>query len=228
MHLHHILRLVWISCIIPLPLLLQAQTAKRDIRHGNLLMRDSLPAEADVWYRRALQREPNNPYASLNLGLALLMQQKKTEAHDLFKVATRTATTPKLKNKAYYNAGVALQNAEKLDEAIEAYKEALRLDPKDEEARYNLALCKRKKQQNDKKQNNNPKPKQGQGQGQAQNNPSGQGDSQEQQSQVAKKGQMDKEEADRLLNISRQQDREIQERLKKQGKPTSNSKAKPW
>lgn len=230
---YSLMSLLALLCLVLTPSIAEAQTAKRDIRRGNMLMRDSLPAEADVWYRRALQVEPKNPYASFNLGIALLDQQKNAEGHDLFHVAIRHTQSKSLKNKAYYNAGVALQRQEKLDEAIEAYKHALRLNPHDEEARYNLAVCKRKKQQNEQnkpkqqpKKNNKPQnqgqnPNEGQGQGQSNN-----GDQQQPQGQAT--GKMTKEEADRLLNVSRQQDRDVQERLKKQGKPQSNVKEKYW
>lgn len=222
-------RAIAMLCLLILPTILTAQTANRDVRHGNRLMRDSLAAEADVWYRRALQSDPKNPYASFNLALSLLAQQKAPEAHDLFKVAIRDTKSKALQNKAYYNAGVALQREKKLEEAIEAYKSALRLNPNDEQARYNLAVCKRKKQQNEQqKKQNQPKKKNPQ-QGNEQNdNATPQEGNGNPQSSGSATGKMTKEEADRLLNVSRQQDREVQERLKKSGKPTSDTKQKYW
>ena len=75
----------------------------------------------------------------------------------------KTAPRNDLKEKAYYNGGVVLQSQNKLTECIRAYKNALKLDPNDEEARQNLerALQKQKQQQKqdqkDNKQNKDQK-----------------------------------------------------------------------
>ncbi|MEO6329642.1 MAG: tetratricopeptide repeat protein, partial [Ginsengibacter sp.] len=58
-----------------------------------------------------------------------------------------------LKEKGYYNKGVAFQKQNKLPECIDAYKHALKIDPNDEDARQNLqrALARQKQKQDDQK-----------------------------------------------------------------------------
>ncbi|MGB0948702.1 MAG: tetratricopeptide repeat protein, partial [Marinirhabdus sp.] len=68
--------------------------------------------------------------------------EKNAEAMLRFKQAATTATSKVEKHKAFHNLGNTFMNEKKYQEAVEAYKSALRNNPKDEETRYNLALAK--------------------------------------------------------------------------------------
>ena len=133
-----------------------AQTTDRQyIRQGNKLFRSGDYANAEVSYRKAIEKNPKNPQAVFNLGNALMAQKKDSAAVMQFDSATKLETNPLRKAKAYHNVGVICQSHKMYGEAIEAYKSALRLNPADDETRYNLVLCKhqQKKQQQNQQQN---------------------------------------------------------------------------
>ena len=132
-----------------------AQTDRQYIRQGNKLFRSGDYPNAEVSYRKAIEKNPKNPQAVFNLGNALMAQKKDSAAVMQFDSATKLETNPLRKAKAYHNVGVICQSHKMYGEAIEAYKSALRLNPADDETRYNLVLCKhqQKKQQQNQQQN---------------------------------------------------------------------------
>src|SRR5690606_11756930 len=80
--------------------------------------------------------------AKYNLGTAYYGKEKNAEAMLRFKQAATTATEKSEKHKAFHNLGNTFMNEKKYTEAVEAYKNALRNNPNDDETRYNLALAK--------------------------------------------------------------------------------------
>ena len=118
------------------------QKTERDyLRSGNKLYKDSTFVKAEVDYRKALELEPKSTDAMYNLGNALLMQQKAKEAMEQFEAASRVEKDKAKLAQIYHNMGVILQSSKQLPQCIEAYKQALRNNPKDDETRYNLALA---------------------------------------------------------------------------------------
>ena len=97
-------------------------------------------AEAD--YRKAISLDPSNETGKYNLGTAYYGKNKNTEALNRFKQAASVATTKSEKHRAFHNLGNTLMNEKNYAEAVEAYKNALRNNPTDDESRYNLALAK--------------------------------------------------------------------------------------
>ena len=100
---------------------------------------DFRTAEAD--YRKAISANPKNDVAKYNLGTAYYGKEKNAEAMLRFKQAAAAATTKAEKHKAFHNLGNTFMNEKKYQEAVEAYKNALRNNPNDDETRYNLALA---------------------------------------------------------------------------------------
>lgn len=98
------------------------------------------PAEAD--YRKAISLNPKSEVAKYNLGTAYYGKEKNAEAMLRFKQAATTAIDKTEKHKAFHNLGNTFMNEKKYTEAVEAYKNALRNNPNDDETRYNLALAK--------------------------------------------------------------------------------------
>lgn len=134
--------------------------AERDLRESkditykaneNLVQNDFVNAEAE--YRKAISKSPKNIAAPYNLGRAYYNRDNFTEAFGNFKQAGEKATSKNEKHKAYHNMGNVFMQNKEYAKAVEAYKEALRANPKDEETRYNLALAKEllKKQQDEQK-----------------------------------------------------------------------------
>lgn len=114
---------------------------------------DFVNAEAD--YRKAISKSADNAAAPYNLGNAYYAKETFGEAFSRFKQAGELATTKEAKHKAYHNMGNVFMKEKQYEKAVEAYKQALRNDPTDEETRYNLALAQEmlKKQQDEDQQN---------------------------------------------------------------------------
>ena len=123
-----------------------AQSDRQYIREGNKLFHRGDYPNAEVAYRKAIEKNPKNPQAPFNLGNALMAQKKDSVAIEQFEAASRLETNPLRKAKSFHNIGVICQTHKMYGEAIEAYKNALRLNPNDDETRYNLVLCKHQKQ----------------------------------------------------------------------------------
>lgn len=198
-----------------------AQTDRQYIRMGNKQYRAGDYAKAEVSYRKALEKNGRNPQAIYNLGNALLAQQKDSAAVAEFEKASKLERSPLRKSMSYHNMGVVCQKNRLYAEAIEAYKQSLRLTPNDDETRYNLELCKRqqKKQDQQKKQE-----QQQQQQKQDQNK-----DKQEKQQQQQQKPRMSKDNAEQLLNAAIQNEKATQQRMKNaQQKPQRRNVEKNW
>ena len=210
------------------PLSSFAQSDRQLVRQGNKQFRKGNNAEAEVSYRKAVEKNARNPQANYNLGNALMMQRKDSLAITQYENAAKLETNPLRRAQAYHNMGVICQQHQMFGEAIEAYKEALRNNPTDDETRYNLELCKRqqKQQQQDQNQQNkdNKDQKDKKDQQQQQDQQQQKKDEQKQQQQ-----QMSKDNAEQLLNAAMQEEKQTQERMKKaQQQPQKRRLEKNW
>ena len=207
-----------------------AQTDRQYIRQGNKLFNAGDFANAEVSYRKAIEKNPKNPQAVYNLGNALMAQQKDSAAVEQFENAAKLETNPLRKYRSFHNLGVICQTHKMYGEAIEAYKNALRLNPNDDETRYNLVLCKHQKQQQDQnKQNQDQKDNQKKDDKQEQQKQDQEKDKKDQQKQEQPKPQMSKENAEQLLNAAIQNEKQTQDRLKKaQQQPQRRNIQKNW
>jgi len=208
-----------------------AQTDRQYIREGNKQFRVGQYDKAEVSYRKAVEKNPKNPQAAYNLGNALMAQKKDSAAVQQFEQATRIETNPLRKAAAYHNMGVICQTHKMYGEAIEAYKNALRLNPNDDETRYNLVLCKKQKQKQDKNQQQNQDKKDNQKKDdqkkddQKDQNKDKKDDKQQQQ----QKPQMSKDNAEQLLNAAIQNEKMTQDKMKKQQQqPQRRNVLKNW
>lgn len=204
-----------------------AQSDRQYIREGNRKFQAGNYLKAEVDYRKALEKNSRNPQAEFNLGNALLAQQKDSAAIVAYERAAKIETNPRRKAMSYHNIGVICQGHRLFGEAIEAYKNALRLNPKDDETRYNLELCKRQLKQQRKKPQKNKKNNSGKNQ----KNQNNKNDKQKQQQNKSQSSpdKMSRENAEQLLNAVVQQERSTQERLKKaMQQPRSRNLQKNW
>jgi Ca-activated chloride channel homolog len=137
-----------------------AQAQSAGLRAGNKAYRQQQYANAAEAYRKVLARTPGNAVAGFNLGNALYKDKRNGEAEQAFDLAiAHSAGTPLLAD-SWYNKGVVLGAEQKLGDAINAYKNALRLNPADTMARENLQRAmneqrrrQEQEQQQQKKQN---------------------------------------------------------------------------
>ena len=212
------------------------QKTDRDyLRSGNKLYKDSLFVKAEVDYRKALEVNPKSSAAMYNLGNALLMQQKAQEAMEQYQAASRLEKDKAKLAQIYHNMGVILHSSKKLPECIEAYKESLRNNPHDNETRYNLALA--QKQLKDQQQNQNQDKQQEQKQDQKQDEQQQNKDQQDQdkkdqqqsnQQQQQNQNEMSKENAEQLLNAAMQDEKNVQDKVKKQIQIQGKKLDKDW
>lgn len=209
-----------------------AQKAERDyIRKGNRLFNDSVFVDAEVNYRKALEINPKSTVSMYNLGNTLSQQQKFQNAMEQYVSASNIEKDKMKLAHIYHNMGVLFQAGKDYAKAVDAYKMSLRNNPTDHETRYNLALAQKMlkdQQQNQQNQDQNQdqnKDQQKQDQKQDQNK-----DKQNDQKQDEKKdqqqppksekqnNQMSKENAEQLLNSVMQDEKNVQDKVKKQQK----------
>ena len=217
----------------------QAQTDRQYVRRGNQLFRKGDFAKAALEYQKALSANENNTQAIYNLGVAALQQGNDSLAIEQFKMAGKREPNKFRKAQAFHNIGVVMQMHRQYGEAIEAYKEALRNNPADNETRYNLVLCKRqqKQDQQDQKnqqnqQNQNDKDKnQDQNKDKQQNQDQNQDkqDQDKQQQNPQPQQQMSQDNAERLLDAAIQEEKRTQDKLQKAMQlPRRKSLQKNW
>lgn len=212
------------------------QKTERDyLRSGNKLYKDSTFVKAEVDYRKALELEPKSTDAMYNLGNSLLMQQKAKEAMEQYEAASRIEKDKNKLAQIYHNMGVILQSSKQLPQCIEAYKQALRNNPKDDETRYNLALAQKQlKDQQQQNQNQDKDQKQDQKQDDKQQNKNQQDqdkkDQQQnnQQQQQQNQNQMSKENAEQLLKAAMQDEKNVQDKVKKAVQVQGRKLEKDW
>ena len=101
-------------------------------------------------YRKSIALNPINDTGKYNLGNAYYSKEKNIEALKRFQEAAQVATTKTGKHKAFHNFGNSLMNEKMYKEAVEAYKNALRNNPTDDETRYNFALAKKMLEEEEK------------------------------------------------------------------------------
>ncbi|UTW62122.1 tetratricopeptide repeat protein [bacterium SCSIO 12741] len=133
-----------ITLVFVLPIGAWAQNANLNVYLGNRIYETGNFGAAEKLYLDALTTDVNNNQAQFNLGNSYFRQDKKDEAEKVFrKMAYNEELTDTLRAKAFHNLGniFLTQKEPKIEEAIEAYKSSLRLNPKDNETRYNLAVA---------------------------------------------------------------------------------------
>ena len=212
----------------------QEKTDRDYLRSGNKLYNDSLFIKAEVDYRKALEINPKSTDAMFNLANALLMQQKAKEAMEQYESVSKIEKDKEKLAQIYHNMGVILQSSKQLPQCIEAYKESLRNNPKDDETRYNLALA--QKQLKDQQQNQQNQDQQQQQQEQKEDKQDQNKDQQEQnqdqqqqpQQQQQNKNEMSKENAQQLLNAVMQDEKNVQDKVKKQIQIQGKKLDKDW
>lgn len=160
-------RLIYILFLITLTLAVNAQNERKYVRQGNkyyeAAAKDSTRLDtvqfnkAEIEYRKALEKKPDDTKWNFNLADALYKQNKFEESAEKFKDIAEKTSDKLEKSRALHNMGNSMLMGNKLDESIAAYKEALRNNPQDLETKYNLlyAMNLKKKQEQQKKKDQN-------------------------------------------------------------------------
>lgn len=162
---HIFLLTILFACVINA----NAQDERKFVRRGNTQFSDSAYLEAEIEYRKAIDKTGDSFEAQFNLGDALFRQEKYNDALDQFQILAGTETDPERLAKVHHNIGNCLVANQKLQESIEAYKNALRNNPEDNDSRYNLIAVRKMLEQQQQNQDQNQDQNKDQNQDQQQN-----------------------------------------------------------
>ena len=116
--------------------------ANKLVYKGNNLFQENNFVDAEMAYRKAISKAPSQAEGAYNLATAYYKEGNYNEALLRVEEAAKNATTKAEKHRAYHNLGNVLMQKELCKEAVEAFKNALRNNPNDDETRYNFALAK--------------------------------------------------------------------------------------
>lgn len=231
-----------------------AQEEKEYIREGNNAYHKKDYKSSEILYRKALAKKNNSFKAAFNLGDALFRAKKWDEAAEKFENIAQSTSDKTNKAKAFHNLGNTYlqkyqeakpeEKSKYLQKSLEAYKNALRNNPNDEQTRYNLAYTQRllkkqqqkdknqqnkknkdqkdKKKQNDKKkddkknQDNKKDQKKKDDKNQKQKNQKNQDKKQDKKKQEQQKQKkISKKEAEKMLNAIANDEKKLQKKMKK-------------
>lgn len=229
-------RTIGIILLLLTAISVSAQKAERDyIRKGNRAYKDSTYVNAEVNYRKAIDVNPKSAISMYNLGNTLMQQNKLQEAMEQFVAATKMEKDKGNLAQIYHNMGVIFQSGKDYAKAVEAYKESLRNNPKDNETHYNLALAQKmlkdqeQNQQNqDQNQDKKEQEKEQDKDKQDQKEQDQQNQDQQQQPPQPQENQMSKENAEQLLKSVMQDEKDVQDKVKKQQVIQGGRLEKDW
>ena len=118
-----------------------AQVDRKEVRSGNRAYKEGDMERAEIDYRRALAEDSTSVFARYNLGNALYKRQNSEEAGKIVKPIIDSLYNTNLKSATFHNLGNYALDGKKYREAIEYYKDALRLNPGDYQTKSNLAYA---------------------------------------------------------------------------------------
>lgn len=223
-----------------------AQSEQKLIRRGNRAYSQNDFLESEVQYRQALEKNKYSFKANFNLGNALYKQNKFNEADSIYYDINTPGLSDAEKSMVYFNRGNSLFKQNKFKESADAYKMALKYNPSDMDAKYNLSEALRmmqnqQNQKNNQQQSNNNDNKGNKDQNKNddkkedtkdnnKDNKDNQNDKQNNQNKnQQQQPKVSKEDAERMLQALMQREKEIQDKLnKKQAKPVSGASIKNW
>ena len=210
-----------------IPSIIFAQNNNTLIKNGNDAYNKKEYDVAADNYKKVADKDPGNEKAQYNLGNALYKKGSAEEAVQAYDAAIKNSKSKNEQAEGWYNKGVSLQNSKKLPECIDAYKNALRLNPADEEARFNLqkALQQQQKQQQqkDKDDKDKKKPKEDKKQKDKQ-----QQDKDKNEQPKPQPSKMTQKEAEEKLKALLQQEKNLQNKLRKVDAASPNKPEKDW
>ncbi|MDR2885245.1 MAG: tetratricopeptide repeat protein [Rikenellaceae bacterium] len=222
--------IIAVAMLMALPAMAQKYPERSMIRSGNRQYEKEKYVESEISYRRALEKTPASYEAADNLAKSLYKQQRWDEAAGMFAPLAADSLHRQHAPEAYYDQGNALFRQRKFAEAIEAYKQSLRLNPADQQAKFNLAYAQKMQQEqqdggggNDNQDQNQNQDQQGGGQ------PDPQPAEANPQPAQPKEGALSKEEAERMLEAVQMGEDKTREKMEeKKGKPGKSPGGKNW
>ena len=208
------------ALVLVLPL--SAQQEKREVRSGNRAFRSKNYNEAEIDYRKGLVKDSTSFISAYDLASSLYMQKDyENAARTLDKVADQLPQS-EYASRWYFNKGnIALQQQD-YKTAVDAFKQALLLDPEDLQAKESYIYAKEKlkdrQDEKDGEDGEDEKDKKDKKDGQdKQNQPQPQDNQQQpQQPQQAPSGQqLSPQQAQQMLKAIQAKEKETQEKVEK-------------
>ncbi|MBN8855439.1 MAG: hypothetical protein BGO55_27505 [Sphingobacteriales bacterium 50-39] len=205
----------------------QTQNGDAQLRSGNRYYKKKQLDQSQQQYEEAVRKAPGNPTANYNLGNAQFRKNNYADAANSYNNSVEHSGDDKnMQEKGLYNKGVALIKQQKLQESIEAWKEALRLNTNDEDARENLqkALMQLKQQQQqqqqEKKKEQDKKDKKEEKKDQQQQ--------QEPQQPKPQPSRLNKQQVEQYLKTLQQKEKELQDKMNQSKVKAPNQPEKDW
>jgi Ca-activated chloride channel family protein len=206
------------------------KTVKKErihIRKGNKLYDSKRYAEAEVEYRKALQVNSSSPIAMFNLATSLIRQgygaskedknNPMNQASTLLQNLVKTTNNKDLRSKSYYDLGNMAYNDKQYDKAVDFYKNSLRNNPNDDQARDNLRLAqlkmKNKNQDKNKNQNKNKNDKNKDKDKQKQNQNQNQNKNQQNKQQQKQQTNMSQQNIEQILKTMQDEEQATQQKM---------------
>jgi tetratricopeptide (TPR) repeat protein len=190
-----------------------AQRPDVHVINGNKLYREKKFDKALPEYQKAMADGATEGVVAYNLGNAYFRNLQFDEAAKTFDNTITGNTAVELKQKGYYNKGVSLSKQNKLEESIEAYKMAVKMNPADSDARVNLqkALLELKKkmpptpEKKDEKKKKQP----------------------QQQQQQNSESKMSKKEVEQKLKALQEREQQVQRKMQQHNR-VAGQQEKDW
>ncbi|MCB0820493.1 MAG: tetratricopeptide repeat protein [Bacteroidetes bacterium] len=209
---------------------LSAQSETSHFRKGNDLYEKGKFNDAEIEYRKGLEKNKDSWTGQYNLANSLYRQEKYAEAAKILDSLRSSSSDKSRQSKIFHNLGNSLLKEKQYEQSIEAFKQALKLDPGAEDSRYNLSyayqmLRKQQQQQQQQQQQKENKDKKEEKQEQKQQ----QQKQDQDKKQEEQKQNIDREEAERMLDALDRQEKQLRkEQEKKEQRPGVGGSGKDW
>jgi tetratricopeptide (TPR) repeat protein len=203
---------------------MMGQSEKKLVREGNNLYEEGNYQEAEIEYRKALAEKPDYVKGKFNLGDAMYGQENYEEAGKIFNELGETAKTPAAKSGSWFNLGNTLMNQQKYKESIEAYKKALRVNPNDQDAKYNLEYARKMLNNQQQQQQNQDQNQDQENKDQEQNQDQKDQEQQEDQNKDQQDQNQEQDQKDQQQQQQDQKDQRDQQQQQNQPQPQQISK----
>ena len=211
-----------------------ARAAREYMQEAEKALGDDDLASAEAYYRKAIAKDPSSAEARYNLGNLYYNKEITKEAVERHGQAANVSENKALKHNSFHNRGNAYMKQKNYKAAIEAYKNALRNNPADDETRYNLALAKKMQKEDEKegggkdnKDQQQDQQDQQQDQKQDQQNEGDQGEQEENQDGEPKNDKGDKENEDKKPGEDKKEEGKPQDQKQNENKGDKSEEQQP-
>lgn len=209
----------------------------RQINSGNSLYGQKRYKEAAAAYAKAVEKNPTYTPGLFNLGNSLYQQKQFDSSRKVMEATARVAKDKGSKSAANYNIGNTYMSQQKWEDAINAYKNTLRNNPQDADAKYNLSYAEQmlKKQQQDNKDKKDKKDKDKKDEKKdnkekdkdkkddkekqdkdQQQDKDGKEDKDKEPQPKSQPSKLSQQQAEQLLNALQQEEKKLQDKMKKE------------